>query len=232
MHQPHYLPWLGYVDKADRADLFVFVDQVQFVRKQWQNRNYVKTRQGPTLLTVPVLQESRAELIDAKVVDERRPWRKKHRRTIEQSYHGAPYWRRYGPELLELYSSPWERLADVAVASALSVFTAFGVTTPWRRASEIGAVAGAKTEMIAALCEKVGGTVFVSGDRARDYLDVGLLTRHGIEVEWQNFVHPTYPQLYPDGGFVPRLAAFDLLLNTGPGSLDLLRQRRSTVVAR
>jgi hypothetical protein len=232
MHQPHYLPWLGYVDKADRADLFVFVDQVQFVRKQWQNRNYVKTQQGSTLLTVPVLQESRAELISEKIVDERRPWRKKHRRTIEQSYHGAPYWSTYGPGQLELYDAPWERLADVAVASAIGVFTAFGVTTPWRRASDIGAVPGAKTEMIAGLCHAVGATVFVSGDRARDYLDVGLLARHGIEVEWQNFVHPTYRQLYPEAGFVPRLAAFDLLFNVGPASLDLLRQGRSAVATK
>ncbi len=227
MHQPHYLPWLGYIDKADRADLFVFVDHVQFVRKQWHNRNYVKTQQGPTLLTVPVLQESRAERIDEKVVDERRPWRKKHRRTIEQSYGGAPHWHRYGQRLLELYDSPWDRLADLAVASAVGAFSAFGVTTPWRRSSTIGDIPGAKTEMIAALCEAVGATVFVSGDRARDYLDVEMLARRGISVEWQNFRHPTYPQLHPEAGFSARLAALDLLLSSGPESLELLRRQRS-----
>lgn len=227
MHQPHYLPWLGYVDKADRADLFIFVDHVQFVRKQWHNRNYVKTQQGPTLLTVPVQQESRAERIAEKVIDERRPWRKKHRRTFEQAYGAAPYWAEDGAALLGHYDEPWERLVDLAVASAQFAFDAFGVATPCRRSTEFGEVPGAKTEMIAALCERVGATTFVSGDQARDYLDVELLARHGVTVEWQNFVHPEYPQLHPAAGFVPRLAAVDLLLNCGPKSLDILRGART-----
>jgi hypothetical protein len=226
MHQPHYLPWLGYVDKADRADLFIFVDHVQFVRKQWHNRNYVKTQQGPTLLTVPVLQDSRAERIADKIVDERRPWRKKHRRTLEQSYGSAPFWATYGAKLAHSYDEPRERLVDVSVTSSRFVFDAFGVATPCRRSSEFGEIPGAKTEMIAALCELVGATTFVSGDQARDYLDVELLARQGVAVEWQHFAHPVYPQLHPAAGFVPRLAAIDLLLNCGPESLDILRGAR------
>lgn len=227
MHQPHYLPWLGLLDKADQADLFVYVDHVQFLRKGWQNRNFVKTQQGPTLLTVPVLQESRAERIDEKLVDERRPWRKKHRRTIEQSYHAAPYWDRYGPALLELYDRPRDRLADVAIDSTRLAFEAFGVTTPVRRSGEFGVVPGAKTEMIAALCKEVGATTFISGDGARAYLDADLLAAAGVEVEWQSFDHPVYRQLHAASGFAPRLAAFDLLLNVGPESLALLRRRRA-----
>ena len=226
MHQPHYLPWLGLLDKADQADLFVHVDHVQFERKGWQNRNFVKTQQGGTLLTVPVLQESRAERIDEKLVDERRPWRKKHRRTIEQSYRAAPYWDRYGSALLALYDQPRDRLADVAIASTQLAFDAFGVATPVCRSSEFGPVPGAKTEMIVALCKEVGASTFISGSGARAYLDADLLNAAGVEVEWQSFEHPTYDQLHAAAGFLPRAAAFDLLLNVGPESLALLRRRR------
>ena len=227
MHQPHYQPWLGLLDKADQADLFVFVDHVQFERKGWQNRNFVKTQQGATMLTVPVLQESRAERIDEKLVDERRPWRKKHRRTIEQSYRAAPHWERYGPALLAFFDQPRERLADVAIDSTTLLFDAFGVATPCCRSSQFGGVSGAKTEMIAGLCKEVGATTFLSGDGARAYLDAELLAASGVEVEWQSFQHPSYQQLHPASGFVPRLAALDLLLNVGPESLALLRQGRA-----
>lgn len=230
MHQPHYLPWLGLIDKADQADLFVFVDHVQFLRKGWHNRNFVKTAQGPTLLSVPVLQESRAERIDEKVVDGRRPWRKKHRRTIEQSYRAAPHWDPYGPPLLDLYERPWDGLADLAIASTQLVFDAFGVTTPVCRSSQLAAVPGAKTEMVAALCRQVGATTFVSGEGARAYLDEELLAAAGVKVEWQGFAHPTYPQLHPQAGFVPRLAAFDLLLNLGADSLAFLRRERTAAL--
>lgn len=229
MHQPHYLPWLGYLDKADRVDLFIYVDHVQFARKQWQNRNYVKTEQGHTMLTVPVMQESQAERIDEKLIDDRRPWRKKHRRTIEQSYSAAPYWTRYGPRLLEIYDKPWERLGELAITSTQFLLQEFGIATTFRRSSEFGMVPGAKTEMIADLCAKVGATTFLSGDGARDYLDVELLALQGVQVEWQRFIHPTYQQLHPRAGFLPRMAALDMLLNVGPDSLSALRETNRRV---
>lgn len=222
MHQPHYLPWLGVIDKLDRADLFVFVDHVQFERKGWQNRNYVKTPQGGTLLTVPVAQRSRDERIAEKTIDEARPWRKKHHRTIEQSYRTAPFWDEHGRTVLDLYARPWPSLAELAIASTLAVAAAFGVTVPWVRSSELSGIGGAKTEMIASLCAAVGASTYLCGSGARAYLDEDLLLRRGVAVEWQGFVHPEYPQLH-GGAFVPRLAALDLLLNSGSDGVQLLR---------
>ena len=223
MHQPHYLPWLGYIDKIDRVDLFIFLDHVQFERSNWQNRNYVKSPTGPVLLTVPVFQNSKDERIVEKVVDDRRPWRRKHRRTIEHAYHAAPYWSSLSEDVLGLYDKPWSALADLAIESATMLLQPFEIDTPWIRSSSVGEIPGKKTEMIAQLCEAVGATAFLSGDTARDYLDVRLLEDRGIEVEWQSFVDPEYYQQHPNVGFLPRMAAIDLLLNEGPRGFAKVR---------
>ncbi|MGH3328310.1 MAG: WbqC family protein [Streptomycetales bacterium] len=226
MHQPHYLPWLGHIDKIDRAELFLFVDNVQFERKGWQNRNYVKTPNGPAMLTIPAARRDRRQLICDQVVDESRAWREKHRRTIESSYCRAPHWATYAAELLAVYDLTAEYLVEYAVESTMAVLRGFGVTTPCVRASSLGEVPGAKTALIAELAARVGATTLVSGDGCRSYLDVELLEHRGVTVEWQNFVHPAYSQIHPGLGFVPRLAALDLLANVGPEGLTLLRETR------
>ncbi|MGH3343213.1 MAG: WbqC family protein [Carbonactinosporaceae bacterium] len=228
IHQPHYLPWLGYVDKIDRAELFICLDSVQFERKGWQNRNYIKTPNGPAMLTIPAARRDHRPLICDQVVDESRPWREKHRRTIESSYRNAPHWATHAAKLLAVYDMAAEHLVEYAVESTRAVLRGFGVTTPCVRASRLGEVSGAKTALVAELAARVGATTLVSGEGCRRYLDVELLERHGVTVEWQSFVHPVYPQIHLRPGFVPRLAAFDLLANVGPDSLGLLRETQRT----
>ncbi|MDA2809615.1 WbqC family protein [Nocardiopsis sp. RSe5-2] len=229
MHQPHYLPWLGLVDKVDRSDLFVVLDHVQYERKGWQNRNYVASKNGPVLLTVPVIQHSRDERIMDKKIDETRPWREKHRRTLaEHCYRGAPFWDAYGERVLALYEREWAGLADLAWATTALVLDAFGIDTPVVRASELGEFPGQKSELLAQLSAKVGAGSMLSGDGARDYVDQEIFKRYGVAVEWQGFTHPTYPQHNRRGAeFLPRMAALDLLLNAGPDGIGILREARS-----
>jgi len=230
MHQPHYLPWLGLIDKIDRTDLFIVLDHVQYERKGWQNRNYVAGKGGPVLLTVPVIQQSRDERIMDKKIDTSRPWRDKHRRTIaEHCYRKAPFWDDYADEILSLYDREWERLDELAMASTRLVLDAFGIETPIIRASELGEFPGQKSELLAQLSAKVGASSMLSGDGAQDYVDQRVFQRYGIAVEWQNFVHPEYPQFNRKAkdGFLPRMAALDLLLNAGPSGIDLIRRSRT-----
>ncbi|RCV50772.1 WbqC family protein [Marinitenerispora sediminis] len=229
MHQPHYLPWLGLIDKIDRCDLFVVLDNVQYDRKGWQNRNYVASRNGPVLLTVPVRQRSRDELVADKSIDESRPWREKHRRTIaEHCYRGAPFWPDFGPEILRLYQTRWDRLADLAMATTRLLLDRFGVRTPVVRAGALGEFPGRKSELLAQVAAKVGADTLLSGDGARDYLDHDVLRRYGVRVEWQGFRHPEYRQHGRAGlPFLPRMSALDLLMNAGPGGIDLVRAGRT-----
>lgn len=232
MHQPHYLPWLGLIDKIDRCDLFVVFDHVQFERKGWQNRNYVASANGPTLLTVPVVQHSRDELILDKEVDNAKPWRAKHRKTIQQLYAaGAPYWERFGPQLLEIYDVEWKKLTELALATTQVVLRGFGVTTPIVRASDVGTFSGQRNDLVAEVAAAVGTTTLLCGDGSRSYIEPATFRDHGIEIEWQNFEHPVYAQhSRRNREFLPRMAALDLLLNAGPKGIDILRsaQREHT----
>lgn len=230
MHQPHYLPWLGLIDKADQSDLFVVLDHVQYERRGWQNRNYVATKGGPVLLTVPVIQGTRGERILDKTIDNSHPWREKHRRTLEEHcYGGAPFWAEFRTRILGIYEQEWERLADLSMATMRAALDGFGIRTPVVCASELGEFPGQKSELLAQLAAKSGATTMLSGDGARGYIDADVFRRYGIAVEWQRFEHPHYPQHNrTETDFLPRMAALDLLANVGPAAgLRLLRDRRA-----
>ena len=229
LHQPHYLPWLGLLDKIDRCDLFIVLDNVQFERRGWQNRNYVAGSGKPVLLTVPVTQGSRNDRIRDKVVDNNQKWKSRHYKALaEHCYRKAPYWRDYRDEIAHMYEKEWESLADLAVATTRMLMRGFGIDTPLLLASEMGDFPGHKSELLAQICAKAGATTMLSGDGAKDYLEPETLSHYGIDVQWQRFRHPVYPQHArgPDD-FVPRLSAIDLLLNTGPEALHVLRQARA-----
>ncbi|WP_223830421.1 WbqC family protein [Nocardiopsis quinghaiensis] len=229
LHQPHYLPWLGLLDKIDRSDRFVMLDNVQFERRGWQNRNYVAGSGEPVLLTVPVVQGSRDDRIQDKVVDNSQKWKHKHYKALaEHCYRKSPYWGDYRDEVAHLYEQEWNGLTELAIATTRLLMRGLGIDTPLLLASEMGDFPGHKSELLAQVCAKAGATTMLSGDGARDYLEPETLRRYGIDVEWQGFRHPVYPQhARGPGDFVPRLSAIDLLLNTGPEALHVLRRART-----
>jgi WbqC-like protein family len=223
IHQPHYLPWLGYFAKWAAADVFVFLDTVQYEKNGWQNRNRIKTREGPRWLTVPV----RAKLgtpIREVIVDSSQNWRARHYATIENAYGGAPAWRQHRDQLQALYGRDWERLAPVAIASAEWLAGKLGVTTPTRLASEIELPAEAQADATARLielCHAVGADTYLAGRDGALYMDIEQFAAAGIVVETQQYEHPVYSQEH--GEFAPFLSTLDLLLNHGEEALGILR---------
>lgn len=229
VHQPHYLPWLGLIDKIDRSDRYVVLDTVQFERRGWQNRNYIAGPGKPLLLSVPVEQSSREERIMDKTIDNTQKWRMKHYKALtEHCYRKTPYLSEYLDEIAHLYESEWKSLVELSIATTRLLLRAFGVTTPMVRASELGDFPGHKSELIAQICAESGADTLLSGSGAKNYLRPETLQRYGVDIEWQDFQHPVYTQhSRASDDFVPRLAAIDLLVNAGPDSLRVLRQARS-----
>jgi len=222
IHQPHYLPWLGYFAKWAAADLFVFLDTVQYEKNGWQNRNRIKTREGPRWLTVPVRARLGTAIADV-TVDASQPWRARHFAAIENAYGAAPGWRWHRDELQAFYGSEWERLAPVAVASAEWLARTLGVTTPTRLASEMDLPDGAQgdaTARLVGLCRAVGADTYLAGRDGTLYMDIGQFAAAGIAVETQQYEHPVYTQEH--GEFVPFLSALDLLLIHGDEALGIL----------
>lgn len=216
MLQPGYLPWLGFFDQLQRSNCFIFYDDVQYDKNGWRNRNRVKSTTGePQWLTVPVRVQGLAQQLIDTEIDNRQPWARKHVRTIRQLYARAPHLNRYLPELEELLCAKWERLCDLDIAVIKLMCSWLGLKRDTMRSSELS-IEGDRSERLVNFCRHVGADRYLSGNAAQSYLDVELFTQHGIEVEWQDYKHPTYPQQH--GAFVPYLSALDLLLNCGDDS--------------
>jgi hypothetical protein len=226
IHQPHYLPWLGYLAKWAAADLFIFLDTVQYEKNGWQNRNRIKTRDGARWLTVPV----RARLgvrLDAVEIDTGQPWARRHLATIRHAYARARCWGRYADQVRALYEPAWTHLVPLAAATARWLAGAVGIATPARLASELGVTAGDPTERLVALCRAVGATTYLAGRDGALYMDPAPFAAAGIEVLVQRYEHPVYAQEH--GDFVPYLSALDLLLTHGDEALDIIRSGETWV---
>jgi WbqC-like protein len=221
--QPGYLPWLGFFDQMQRSSVFIYYDDVQFDKHGWRNRNRVKAPGGGLhWLTVPVLHSGRNRpAIHEVEIDNRTPWARKHVGTLKQFYRAAPHLHRYLPALEEMLERRWTLLVDLDLAVTKLICGWLGLERRTLRASELG-IAGGQSERLLALCQHVGAQRYLSGSAARDYVDTELFSRAGIEIEWQDYVHPVYPQLH--GDFVPYLSIVDLLFNCGEESSAILRR--------
>jgi hypothetical protein len=228
-HQPEYLPYLGFFCKMALGDRLVLVDFIQFQKKGFQNRNYIRTRSGKLLLTVPVLSKGRFnQKINEVRISNDGPWARKHWKTILANYHTCPYFKDYAGFFEELYSRTWDRLVDLNTTAILYLMKCFGIEKDILFGSDY-LITGHKTDMLVDLCRKLGADTYVSGWGARAYVDAGRFRHHNIRHRFLKFAHPVYSQRYQP--FVPGVSAIDLLFNHGPEARRILAeaQVRSTI---
>jgi hypothetical protein len=232
IHQPHYIPWLGYLDRMRKADLFIILDHVQFERRNFQNRTTIRLEGQAKLLTVPVVQLSQKERIIDKLVDNTeqgsRAWGPTHFKTLKYAYRKAPHFQAYEPRLRDILEARWDKLVDLDLAMLDFVREAFEIRTPLKRSSEMSAQ-GARSELLLNLCSEVGpGSAFLGGlGGSRKYLDHAAFAAANVGVHWQDFAHPAYPQC-GDAPFLPGLMSLDLLFNCGPLAREVLWQSKVT----
>ncbi len=225
-HQLHYLPWLRYFHKIASCDTFVVLDNIQFNKNGWQNRNKIKTPQGAALLTVPILNKFQ-QLISEVQIDDKQPWAKKHWRTIELNYGKAPFFKDHQTFFRNLYEfrpSGRNLLNELNYKMFFYFLKALGIQTKIVRSSDLD-LKGEATERLIGICKELGAKAYVTGAHATQvYLDANLFEREGIELVTQEFKCPEYPQLFPKVGFIPELSIIDLIFNIGPKSLETLMQ--------
>jgi hypothetical protein len=231
IHQPNFVPWLGYFDRMIRSDLFVLLDHVQFERRNYQNRALIRCEDDSKWLTVPVVQLSQKEKIIDKRVDNpadlsgTRWWGPNHFNTLKYAYRKAPHFDMYAPRLREILGSKWDKLLDLNLATLDFVRDALEIRTPMLRSSALQAE-GQKSGLLLDICQKVGASAFFGGmGGSREYLDKEAFAAANMGVVWQEFSHPTYPQCGA-APFTKGLSTLDLLFNCGPRAAEIARQAK------
>ncbi len=220
IHQLQYWPGLRFFAKMRAAGLFIYLDDVQFEKREFQNRNRIRTPRGWQYLTAPVVSKGRfSQKINEVELDNSADWRADHLQAIKLNYARAPFFREHLPALEALYSRDYRLLADLAIATMDLLKEGLGIKTPVKFSSEY-AVEELSSARLARLCVKAGADEYLSGAGAKAYLDPNVFSYAGIGLSWQHFEPRHYPQAFP--GFEPDMSALDLLLNCGPRSSEWL----------
>lgn len=225
IHQPDFVPYLGFFHRFLHADQYIVLDHVQFVTgtsRSWTHRDKIKTPAGERWLTLSVKKAPMGTPINQIELSETVNWAKDNLNLLAQNYRRAPFFDEVFPAVESLYRKPPRLMADFNLKSIELLMDLLDVRLPWVRSSELAPV-GASNELLVDLLGKVGATHYLSGMGARGYMLPENFERAGIEVMWQDFRHPVYPQLF--GPFVPYLSSLDALFNCGiEGSRELLRR--------
>lgn len=212
--QPTYMPWTGYLRLIARSDTFVYLDDAQYERGTWHQRNRVLVNGEPRWLTVPVRRTHLGDAINQVTVDDSIPWRRKHQALLANAYGRHPH----AADALGL-SALLERtelvvLADLNIALVEHCCARLGLSTVRRRASTLD-VPGTRTQRLVAMCDALGADTYVSPPGARDYLQAdGFTSLTGTPLEFDEFIPPTYPQR-GTASFVSHLSVLDAVANLG-----------------
>jgi len=220
IHQPQYLPYLGFFHKLFHSDIFIVMDDVEFLRRGLQHRNKIKTCQGEQWLTVPVLHQQN-QLIQEVKINTDFPWLRKHWHTILTNYSSAPYFKHYAPSLQPIFEQDWQMLSELNMVLIQWVMEILEIHKPIVYSSCLQAT-GYKSDRLIRLCQLAGADTYLSGPGGRDYIDLSAFAAADIRVIWQEFSPPSYTQLFPKVGFVPNLSILDVLFCCGPDTRQFL----------
>jgi hypothetical protein len=223
--QSCYLPWKGHFDLINSVDVFVFLDDVQYTTRDWRSRNKIKRVDGKTAwLSVPVL-GGRDQLINQAVVDDSQPWRSKHVQSLRHAYGKTPFGERYLPAVYDALEDESETLLSRLNVRLTKLVAGFlGVTAEFRRSDEFNAP-GTKDDKLLAIVKAVGGTSYLSGPSARDYIVPEKFERAGVALAYMDYGgYPAYEQ--GAGEFEHAVTALDLLCWKGPEAPDYIWGKR------
>lgn len=226
-HQPHYLPWLRYFDKIAQSNCFVLLDDLQYNKGGFQNRNFIKGPNGRVRLTVPVKHKHKQLLADVKIAYHQW-WGEKHIQSLKTCYGKAPFFPHYRTFFEELYSISWESLNQLNEQMLRFFLSNFAITTRIVRSSELKLkektndnISG--TDRLILLAKELGADAYLAGAYGMEtYLDVRKMEEAGIQVLVQRWKCPRYCQQFPEIGFHEDLSIIDLMFNEGPNSLNVL----------
>jgi hypothetical protein len=220
VHQPQYLPWLGYFHKMMQADVFCYLDNVQYKKNEWQNRNRIKTAQNWQWITVPVCFRF-PQRINEVEINTKQPWFKKHLQALVTNYSKAPYFEDYFSTFEACFCREWKWLFELNIFLIEHLRELLGLQQKQTLLASELSLSNDPTGRLVDICKSVGADTYLAGRDGANYMDLEQFEKNSINVVFQEFQHPVYPQLF--NGFQSHLSLVDLLFNCGPQSLEIIR---------
>ena len=223
--QSNYIPWSGYFDLIDNVDTFVFLDEVQYTRRDWRNRNKIVTRQGLKWLTIPTKTKGQyyQKISQTEVSD--KEWKSKHLVELRQNYIKSACFKDVYPMIDSWYSSVHTcNLSAINQSLCQNMCNYLDIQTKITCSSNFELFSN-PSKRLASICEQAGATIYVSGPSAKDYLNIDEFTDRGISVEWFDYgCRREYQQI--SSNFHPNVSVLDLILNCGTGAINLYQGLR------
>ena len=223
--QPSYLPWLGYFDQMQKSDVFIFYDDVLYTKNDWRNRNKIKGPAGTQWLTVPVEIKNRTSqnLLIKNALIKDQTFVEKHLSQIIHNYKKASFFQEVFELVNKFYVTKNEYISMLDINTTLQIAKYLGINhVTFKKSSELNIYSDNPSQRLVDICKSVGATHYLTGGKAKEYLEESRFHESGIVLEYQNYHHPNYHQLW--GEFVPYLSVIDLLFNEGNRSLKILTQ--------
>ena len=220
IHQPQYLPWDNFFKKIKKSDCFIFLDNVEFQKNGLQNRNQIKTSNGPIWLTVPIKQKLGQKISDVEI-DNSKDWKKKHWKTISENYNKSKHFDNFKGNFQNIFLSNWNNLSELNIKIILEILMILNIKTKIYKASDLK-VKGKSTELLVNLCKKINSKTYMSGEGGKNYLEVEKFKEAGIQVIFEkNINQKPYKQNHDNVGFVQNLSIIDNLFNNGKEALEI-----------
>lgn len=220
--QPQYLPWAGVFDQIRLAHVFVHFDDVQLPQgRSFSNRVQIKTDQGQSWLTVPLVRSSRGMIRDV-LIDESSAWRSDHRKVIHRWLSRAPHYDEVAPMVERIFGFETKSLADFNIHAIELLAGHLGLERKFLRSSELG-VNAHSSEKLCGIVKRLEGDCYVTGHGARNYLDHEIFERSGVGVEYIDYQLSPYGQFH--GEFTPYVTVLDLIAHAGPASLSHMQSK-------
>ena len=218
IHQPNYIPWIGFFYKMARADIFVLLDDVRHSKSSVTHRNKIKSNEKELQLSIPL--KNKESLINDLIIQDPKKNLEKHFRVIENNYIKAKHWDYFSEELFNILSKDWNKLIDINIALINAIKKKLNINCDIILASDLNNIVGRGNDRNLSICKSLNAKTYLSGLGAKAYNNEESFKREGINITYTDLIHLVYPQLGKN--FIPNLSVLDLLFNCGTQSSSIL----------
>ncbi len=223
IRQPGYLPYSGFFKKIESSDIFVYLDDVQFEKNDWDNRNKIRTSEGSIWLTIPILHKFGQKLNEVKISNNE-DWDKKHLKAIQLNYQKSPYFDKYWSEIKCILEQKWDKLIELNFEFIQFFNSKLDIKNKTIKSSDLK-IDEKGSEKILKICQKLNADTYLSGELGKNYLNEKIFQEANIKIIYEKFEHPNYSQVYKP--FIPNMSIVDLLFNEGEKSSDIIKNSKN-----